>query len=94
MTDGYHTQYFQPPLHPSPPAASGDAWAVNSNASYQPMGEASANVNTNTMNAKADSLEDQEKRLFLEEYRYPGQHMVSPNPRLLLGHVSSVSVLN
>lgn len=58
------------------------------------MGEANANVNTNTMNAQADTLEDQEKRLFLEEYRYPGQHTVSPNPRLLLGHVSSVPLFS
>ena len=69
---------YQPYFHPG----SGDTWAVdrngmnganvNMNVNPNPNADMSANV----MAAQIDDFEDQEKRLFLEEYRYPGQHPV------------------
>ena len=71
---------YQPYFHPGV----GDSWAVdrngmngvNVNVNVNP----NANMSANAMAAQIDDFEDQEKRLFLEEFRYPGQHTVSPNP--------------
>ena len=63
---------YQPYFHPG----ISDVWAVDRNG----MNGANVNMSTNAMAAQIDDFEDQEKRLFLEEFRYPGQHTVSPSP--------------
>ena len=68
---------YQPYFHPGV----GDAWAVDRNGmNVNP----NANMSANAMAAQIDDFEDQEKRLFLEEFRYPGQHTVSPSPYPLI----------
>lgn len=75
---------YQPYFHPG----SCDGWAVDRNgmngANVNMNVNPNANMNANVMAAQIDDFEDQEKRLFLEEFRYPGQHTVRIDRALVL----------
>lgn len=71
---------YQPYFHPG----SCDGWAVDRNGmNVNP----NANMSANVMAAQIDDFEDQEKRLFLEKFRYPGQHTVRRDRALVPTHL-------